>query len=115
MKSTNRLTFFYKFVYANEFVHYEYFLLRIVSSIVRYLFTKFSITSFEETQKCGTFSIHNNPLSHGNPHVWNSMRKRIIYFTKQHVCGFQKYMKAIHSIFTTRRTCNMIISNFSNA
>jgi hypothetical protein len=43
------------------------------------------------------------------------MRKRIIYFTKQHVCGFQKYMKAIHSIFTTRRTCNMIISNFSNA
>jgi len=48
-------------IYVDEFVHYKYFLLRIVSSIVRYLFTKFSITSFEETPKHGAFSIHNNP------------------------------------------------------
>jgi hypothetical protein len=49
------------FTHVDEFVHYEYFLLRIVSSIVKYLFTKFSITPFEETPKRGAFSIHNNP------------------------------------------------------
>jgi hypothetical protein len=49
------------FFFVNEFVHYTYFLLKIVSSIVRYLFTKISITSFEETPKRGAFSIHNNP------------------------------------------------------
>ncbi len=115
MKLTNRLTFFYTFVYVDEFVHYEYFLWIIVSSIVRYLFTKTSITSFGETPKCGAFSIHNDPWSHGNPHLWNSMRNKIVYFTKQHVCGFQKYMKAIHFMFTTMSTCDMIISSFSNA
>jgi hypothetical protein len=62
MKWTNRLTFSLH-VYANEFVHYKYFLLKIDSSIVRYFYSKFSITSFEETPKHGTFSIHNNPWS----------------------------------------------------
>jgi hypothetical protein len=49
------------FVYADEFLHYKYFLLRVVSSIVKYVFTKLSIISFEETQKRGAFSIHKNP------------------------------------------------------
>jgi hypothetical protein len=40
---------------------YEYFLFKKISFIVRYLFTNFSITSFEETPNRGAFSIHNNP------------------------------------------------------
>lgn len=61
-----------------------------VWSIVKHLYIKFSIASFEKTPKYGMFSIHNNSWLWSNPHVQNSMIQKNVYFIK-HVCVLKKF------------------------
>jgi len=94
MKSTNRLTFFLHvcpcwWICALQL--FIYFI--IVSSIVRYLFSIFLITSFEETPKRGAFTIHDHKVIHMFEILWE---KKLFILPNNMFVAF----KSIWKLFT---------------